>query len=166
MFLINKVTLNKGNDRTLPGDFEKKGWKMNYVEGKDGTVFIDGRYQIRDASRSFEEKGFAIYKRLTMESNDYAILPGEYFKTKEEAKKRVGEIMAAEDGEHRPGWHGSDEEPRQQVELIIELKDGTKRAGFYLKDANKFQRNVRKWKIYRGDKYLDTDAVSRWKYIE
>lgn len=69
---------------------------MDYVEDSGGTFFIGGRYQIREAARSFEDKGFAIYKRLTMEGNDYAMMPGEFYKSKEDALRRVEQIMEAE----------------------------------------------------------------------
>lgn len=69
---------------------------MNYVQDSNGIIFIDGRYQVRPVSRSFEDKGFAVYKRQTFEGNDYAYVPGEFYRTKEDAIRSV-ELMMKEE---------------------------------------------------------------------
>lgn len=67
---------------------------MNYVQDSNGIIFIDGRYQVRPMSRSFEDKGFAVYKRQTFEGNDYAYV--KFYRTKEDAIRSV-ELMMKEE---------------------------------------------------------------------
>lgn len=69
---------------------------MDYVKDSKGTTFIGGRYQVRAAARSFEDTGFTIYKRLTMEGNDYKMMPGEFYKDEGEAFRRVKQMMEEE----------------------------------------------------------------------
>lgn len=69
---------------------------MNYVQDSNGTLFIDGRYQVRKVARSFEDQGYAVFKRQTFEGNDYSYIPGEFFRKKEDAIRSV-ELMLKEE---------------------------------------------------------------------
>ena len=55
--------------------------------------------------------------------------------------------------------------PPQGVEVILFLADGSRHAGHWLEHANKYQRNTRKWKIYKTGKYVPEDAVLAWEEI-
>lgn len=71
----------------------------------------------------------------------------------------------------KEGWTenivGSDKgKPAQGTDVLLRLKTGEIHEGRWLRNANKFQQNVRRWKIYKTDKYVGEDEVTEWKGIE
>lgn len=62
---------------------------------------------------------------------------------------------------------GSDDsKPRQGVDVLLKMKDGQIHEGRWLRNANKWEQNVRRWRIYKFDKYVDEDEVKEWKELE
>ena len=55
--------------------------------------------------------------------------------------------------------------PIQGVECVLVLANGQVHAGHWLEHANKYQRNTRRWKIYKWNKYVDEDEVVAWAYM-
>lgn len=56
--------------------------------------------------------------------------------------------------------------PIQGVECVLLLVNGERHAGHWLEHANKYQRNTRRWKIYKTGKYIDEDEVIGWRYMD
>lgn len=52
--------------------------------------------------------------------------------------------------------------PKQGVDVMLWLSDGSRHEGRWLEHANKYQRNTRKWKVYKFDKYIAEDEVIAW----
>lgn len=62
---------------------------------------------------------------------------------------------------------GSDDsKPRQGVDVLLMMKDGQIHEGRWLRNANKWEQNVRRWRIYKFNKYVDEDEVKEWKELE
>lgn len=62
---------------------------------------------------------------------------------------------------------GSDDsKPRQGVDVLLRMKDGQIHEGRWLRNANKWEQNVRRWRIYKLNKYVDEDEVKEWKELE
>ena len=70
---------------------------MEYVTNSRGTMFIEGRYKITKAARMFDKSEFVILKRISMQSNDYEVIPGECYRNADDAIKRVQAMIKAED---------------------------------------------------------------------
>lgn len=63
-------------------------------------------------------------------------------------------------------WHdASKDKPYQGKEVILLLDNGEQHAGFWLEHANKYTRNVRKWKVYFGNHLYDEDRVVAWREL-
>ena len=52
--------------------------------------------------------------------------------------------------------------PHQQVPVLIMQKNGEVHEGHWLKVANKYQRNVNVWRIYKTGKCIPDDEVLMW----
>lgn len=62
---------------------------------------------------------------------------------------------------------GSDEaKPVQRQDVLLRLKTGEIHEGRWLRNANKYHQNVRKWKVYKINKYIDEDEIEEWRPIE
>ena len=59
----------------------------------------------------------------------------------------------------------NDAKPVQGEECLLLMKNGEIHAGHWLKHANKYQRNTRRWKIYKWNKYVDEGEVTGWRYM-
>ena len=63
-------------------------------------------------------------------------------------------------------WHDArTEKPPQGKEVILWLDTGEQHVGFWLLHANKYVRNVRKWKIYHGNHLVEEDKVIGWRNL-
>ena len=60
-------------------------------------------------------------------------------------------------------WEDAEKtKPIQGEEVLLWMKDGEIHAGHWLEHANKYQRNTRRWKIYKINKCVDEDQVRAW----
>ena len=55
--------------------------------------------------------------------------------------------------------------PKHAVPVLIILANGEVFEGHYLKDINKYERNVNRWRIYRTRKTVEDSAVVAWIYM-
>ena len=63
-------------------------------------------------------------------------------------------------------WHEvKKERPPQGKDVLLVLNDGSVHEGRYLKNANKYVRNVDRFKIYKADKYVESSEVIMWREI-
>ena len=63
-------------------------------------------------------------------------------------------------------WHdASREKPIQGEEVILWIFDGSQHAGHWLKHANRYQRNTRRWKVYKWDRYINEEDVIAWRKL-
>lgn len=63
-------------------------------------------------------------------------------------------------------WHDArTDKPLQGEEVILLLESGEQHAGHWLEHANKYQRNTRRWKVYKTGKYVDEDKVVAWREL-
>ena len=56
--------------------------------------------------------------------------------------------------------------PDQKVPVLIILNNGEVREGHWLKDINKYERNVNRWRIYKTGKTVPDEEVVAWAYID
>lgn len=64
-------------------------------------------------------------------------------------------------------WHdASKEKPPSTKEVILLLDTGEQHAGFWLKDANKHERNINKWRVFMGSHMYDEDKVLGWRTLD
>lgn len=56
--------------------------------------------------------------------------------------------------------------PPSTKRVIFWTKDGVKHKGFFLKDANKYVRNVNRWKDEYVGKWFDNAEVTCWERIK
>jgi len=64
-------------------------------------------------------------------------------------------------------WHDAKKEkPIQNKEVLLLLQDGNVHSGFWLKNASKYEMNVRRWKVYYGNRWYDEDEVIGWKLLQ
>lgn len=59
---------------------------------------------------------------------------------------------------------GMNKKPPSTKPVVFKTADGKLHNGFYLKDANRFVRNVNRWKDTDLDAWFDDDAVIAWGY--
>ena len=52
--------------------------------------------------------------------------------------------------------------PKSTVPLVFVTKDGVLHPGFFLKDANKYLRNINRWKDTESGKWFDDEEVVGW----
>ena len=52
--------------------------------------------------------------------------------------------------------------PKQLVPVLMILEDGSVEEGHWLKDINKYERNVNRWRIYRTRKTVPDNEVIAW----
>lgn len=52
--------------------------------------------------------------------------------------------------------------PKSTVPIVFMTKDYVWHTGFFLKDANKYVRNVNRWKDTESGKWFDDDEVVEW----
>ena len=57
------------------------------------------------------------------------------------------------------------EYPASTAPVRFITKDGKAHNGFYLKDANKYVRNVNRWKDQKTDEWFDDIEVIGWEYL-
>ena len=58
------------------------------------------------------------------------------------------------------------ERPQSGKAVLVVMKDGAIHEGHYIKNANKYVRNVDRWRIYRlGNKTIPSDEVQGWVNI-
>lgn len=64
------------------------------------------------------------------------------------------------------GWHTNyaEQKPPQHRVVDIMLKDGAVLNASFLKDINKYIRNVNRWRIIETGKYIDDKEVKQWRY--
>lgn len=61
-------------------------------------------------------------------------------------------------------WHNvSQELPKSCESVLCYLENGEVHEGMFLKNANKYHKNINRWKIYKYKKTLPIDAVKMWK---
>ncbi len=60
----------------------------------------------------------------------------------------------------------SREKPIAGKEVLMWVDGGEKHCGFWLKDANKYVKNIRKWKVYYGNHMIEENRVIAWVYID
>ena len=56
--------------------------------------------------------------------------------------------------------------PKQAKPVLIVLADGSVHEGHYLKNANKYEKNVNRWRIYKTGKTVEDKEVVAWIYME
>ena len=66
-------------------------------------------------------------------------------------------------------WHVNSttdmsDKPPQHKDVMIELQDGTILKASWLKDVNKYVRNVNSWKIADTGSYIKDILVKAWRY--
>lgn len=54
--------------------------------------------------------------------------------------------------------------PREKVPVFILLKNGEIHEGHWIKDINKYKRNVKRWRIYKTGKTVPDEEVLMWIY--
>lgn len=63
-------------------------------------------------------------------------------------------------------WHDTKFElPKQNEDVLLLISDGTVHEGMFLKNANKYHKNINRWKIYKRRKTLAFDEVIMWRYL-
>lgn len=63
-------------------------------------------------------------------------------------------------------WNDAEKiKPPQGQDVMLWLSDGSRHEGRWLEHANKYQRNTRKWKVYKWDKYIPEEDVIAWGEI-
>lgn len=61
-------------------------------------------------------------------------------------------------------WHEVKKElPPQGKDVLLLLNDGTVHEGRFLKNANKYVKDVNKFMVYREDKYVDMGDIIFWR---
>lgn len=61
---------------------------------------------------------------------------------------------------------GTVKKPPSSRPVEFKTVDGKIHRGFYLKDANKYVRNVNRWKDTDLDVWFDDDRVVAWGFVE
>lgn len=67
------------------------------------------------------------------------------------------------------GWiknKADGEKPPQHMPVLIRTADGQELTASYLKDVNKYVRNVNSWRKIKDGKYLPDKEVTEWKRHE
>lgn len=73
-------------------------------------------------------------------------------------------LTGQKEGGKRKVRNTKDNKPPSTVEVRFFTIDGKTHRGFFLKDANKFVRNVNRWKDKNTNKWYDDDLVTDWEY--
>lgn len=64
-------------------------------------------------------------------------------------------------------WHFTEikddsSKPAQGEEVLLLMKDDTITAGYWIRNANKYHMNVRKWRLTRNRKTVSEGKVKAW----
>ena len=55
--------------------------------------------------------------------------------------------------------------PPSGVSILLELADGEVHEGHFIKNANKYHKNVNRYRVYKTGKTVAREAVTRWRYM-
>lgn len=69
---------------------------MDYVKGKKGAVYCDGRFRVYRVAHLWKVIGYAIFKRQTMEGNSYIPIKNEVYESEDEAIARIKQMIESE----------------------------------------------------------------------
>lgn len=77
--------------------------------------------------------------------------------------------MASERSKSMSEWNSnntadSNKKPPQHKIVTVQLQDGTILKASWLKDVNKYVRNVNSWRIIDTGNYIKDSEVIGWKY--
>lgn len=56
--------------------------------------------------------------------------------------------------------------PKQKIPVLIILTNGSMHEGHWIKDINKYERNVNRWRIYKTGKTVADEEVLAWVYMD
>lgn len=59
-------------------------------------------------------------------------------------------------------WNNNVIKPKEKVPVLICLANGEIHEGHYIKDINKYRRNVNVWRIFKTGKCVQDEDVIMW----
>lgn len=56
--------------------------------------------------------------------------------------------------------------PVQAKRVLMVMEDGSVQEGHYLKNANKYEQNINRWRIYKTGRTVEDKQVVAWVYMD